>query len=170
MNPSQSQIFFGTGTLSGPAHPAPFLRLVVAEWTFVRRLDLIGRGEFGGAAALVEDKVSVIVVFGEPAARAAQRATHTIPIIAVASDLVASDLIYPNRSGETYSVTYNPNHRWFYFPDMTPDEALLLKCYDSTTDGRTRFGPHTAFVDPTTPADAAPRESIELRTLVFHRQ
>jgi hypothetical protein len=52
---------------------------------------------------------------------------------------------------------------------MTADEALLLKCYDSATDGRTRFGPHTAFVDPTTPADAAPRESIELRTLVFHK-
>ena len=85
-------------------------------------------------------------------------------------DLVASDLIYPNRCGETYSVRYNPNHRWFYFPEMTPDEALLLKCYDSATDGRTRFGPHTAFVDPTTPADALPRESIELRTLVFHKQ
>ncbi len=84
-------------------------------------------------------------------------------------DLVASDLIYPNRRGETYSVKYNPNHRWFYFPDMTPDEAILLKCYDSATDGRTRFGPHTAFVDPATPVDAAPRESIELRTLVFHR-
>ena len=85
-------------------------------------------------------------------------------------DLVASDLIYPNRRGETYSVKYNPDHRWFYFPDMTSDEALLLKCYDSATDGRTRFGPHTAFVDPTTPADAAPRESIEVRTLVFHKQ
>jgi hypothetical protein len=86
-----------------------------------------------------------------------------------ADDLVASDLIYPNRRGETYSVRYNPAHRWFYFPEMTPDEALLLKCYDSATDGRTRFGPHTAFVDPTTPHDAAPRESIELRALVFHR-
>jgi len=84
-------------------------------------------------------------------------------------DLVASDLIYPNRRGETYSVTYSPDHRWFYFPDMTPDEAILLKCYDSATDGRTRFGPHTAFTDPTTPADAPPRESIELRTLVFHK-
>jgi hypothetical protein len=84
-------------------------------------------------------------------------------------DLVASDLIYPNRSGETYSVKYNPNHRWFYFPEMTPDEALLLKCYDSADDGRTRFGPHTAFTDPTTPVDAAPRESIELRALVFHK-
>jgi hypothetical protein len=85
-------------------------------------------------------------------------------------DLVASDLVYPNRSGETYSVKYNPDHRWFYFPEMMPDEAILLKCYDSATDGRTRFGPHTAFVDPTTPADAAPRESIELRTLVFHKR
>ena len=84
-------------------------------------------------------------------------------------DLVASDLVYPNRSGETYSVKYNPDHRWFYFPEMTVDEALLLKCYDSETDGRTRFGPHTAFVDPTTPPDALPRESIELRTLVFHK-
>ncbi len=84
-------------------------------------------------------------------------------------DLVASDLIYPNRRGETYSVKYNPGHRWFYVPKMTPDEALLLKCYNSAADGRTRFGPHTAFVDPTTPADAPPRESIEVRTLVFHK-
>jgi hypothetical protein len=86
-----------------------------------------------------------------------------------ADDLVASDLIYPNRRGETYSVKYSPNHRWFYFPEMTADEALLLKCYDSANDGRTRFGPHTAFTDPTTPQDAAPRESIEIRALVFHR-
>jgi len=87
-----------------------------------------------------------------------------------ADDLVASDLVYPNRNGETYSVKFNPDHRWFYFPEMTGDEALLLKCYDSATDGRARFAPHTAFVDPTTPEDAPPRESIELRTLVFHRQ
>ena len=85
-------------------------------------------------------------------------------------DLIASDLIYPNRRGETYSVKYNANHRWFYFPEMTPDEALLLKCYDSATDGRTRFAPHTAFIDPTTPPDAEPRESIEVRTLVFHKR
>ena len=86
-----------------------------------------------------------------------------------AGDLVASDLIYPNRSGETYSVKFNQQHRWFYFPEMTADEALLLKCYNSAIDGRSRFAPHTAFVDPTTPANAPPRESIELRTLVFHR-
>ncbi len=83
-------------------------------------------------------------------------------------DLVPADLVYQNRMGETYGVTYNPAHRWFYVPEMQPDEALLLKCFDLETDGRARFAPHTAFEDPTTPADALPRESIEIRTLVFH--
>ena len=45
-------------------------------------------------------------------------------------DLVSSDLVYQNRVGETYGVTYNPAHRWFYVPDMQPDEALLLKCFE----------------------------------------
>jgi hypothetical protein len=84
------------------------------------------------------------------------------------NELVASDLVYPHRVGETYSVKYNPDHRWFYVPRMTADEILLLKCFDSKVDGRARFAPHSAFVDPTTPSDAPPRESIELRTLVFH--
>jgi hypothetical protein len=85
------------------------------------------------------------------------------------NELVAADLVYANRIGETYSVKYNPDHQWFYVPKMTADEILLLKCFDSETDGRARFAPHSAFIDPTTPSDAPPRESIELRTLVFHR-
>jgi hypothetical protein len=85
-----------------------------------------------------------------------------------AGDLVPSDLVYRERTGETYAVTYNPAHRWFYVPEMQPDEVLLLKCFDSETDGRARFMPHTAFDDPTAPTDILPRESIELRTLVFH--
>jgi hypothetical protein len=83
-------------------------------------------------------------------------------------DLVPSDLVYQDRVGETYGVTYNPDHRWFYVPEMRADEALLLKCFDSETDGRARFMPHTAFEDPTTPPGSLPRESIELRTMVFH--
>ena len=83
-------------------------------------------------------------------------------------ELVGSDLVYPNRVGETYSVKFNLDHRWFYVPDMAPDEVLLLKCFDSRADGTARFAPHSAFADPTTPKDAPPRESIELRTLVFH--
>ena len=83
-------------------------------------------------------------------------------------DLVPSDLVYRDRTGETYSVRYNPAHRWFYVPEMRRDEALLLKIADTKTDISARFMPHTAFTDPTTPAGALPRESIELRTLVFH--
>ena len=84
-------------------------------------------------------------------------------------DLVPSDLVYPHRVGETYSVKYNPAHQWFYVPAMRSDEALLLKCSDTNQDVPARFTPHSAFVDPTTPANAPPRESIEVRTLVFHR-
>jgi hypothetical protein len=86
----------------------------------------------------------------------------------VPKDLVPSDLVYRDRVGETYAVTFNPAHRWFYVPEMQPSEALLLKCFDSATDGPARFAPHTAFEDPTAPADVLPRESIEVRTLVFH--
>ena len=85
-----------------------------------------------------------------------------------AADLVPSDLVYRERVGETYSVRFNPAHRWFYTPEMRRDEVLLLKIADTKTDISARFMPHTSFTDPTTPADAFPRESIELRTLVFH--
>ncbi len=82
-------------------------------------------------------------------------------------DLVPQDLIYRDRTGEIYGLTYNPAHRWYYAPAMQADEALLLKCFDSQIDGRARFMPHTSFADPNAPADMPPRESIELRTLVF---
>jgi hypothetical protein len=83
-------------------------------------------------------------------------------------DLVPSDLVYRYRVGETYSVSWNPAHRWYYAPEMRTDEALLLKIADTSAEVAARFMPHTSFTDPTTPPDAAPRESIELRTLVFH--
>jgi hypothetical protein len=84
-------------------------------------------------------------------------------------DLAAADLVFPDRNGEIYLLTYNPAHRWFYVPAMTPDEVLLLKCYDSATDGRARFAPHGSFIDPTAPQDAPLRESIELRAMVFYK-
>jgi hypothetical protein len=83
------------------------------------------------------------------------------------ADLIAAERRYPHRVGETYQVRYNPAHRWFYFPEMRRDEALVFKVYDSQQDGRARFTAHTSFVDPTSPADAPPRQSIEARTLAF---
>src|SRR2546421_3623653 len=82
-------------------------------------------------------------------------------------DLVVSERRYPNRVGQTYAVTYNPEHRWYWFPLMRREEALVFKVYDSLQDGRARFTAHTAFDDPTAPAGARPRESIEIRTLAF---
>ncbi|KZV75233.1 hypothetical protein PENSPDRAFT_748617 [Peniophora sp. CONT] len=84
-------------------------------------------------------------------------------------DLVPTALKYPDRDGETFGVKYNPAHGWKYVRGLTPEEGVLIKCFDSIQDGTVAvLTPHTAFVDPTTPADAPRRESIELRALVFY--
>jgi hypothetical protein len=82
-------------------------------------------------------------------------------------DFVISERRYPNRIGQTYAITYNPAHRWYWLPRMRRDEALVFKVYDSAKDGRARWSAHTAFDDPTSPPHARPRESIEIRTLAF---
>jgi hypothetical protein len=82
-------------------------------------------------------------------------------------DLIAAERRYPHRVGETYRIRHNPAHRWFYFPRMRRDEALVFKVYDSAKDGRARFTAHSSFNDPDTPAGAPPRQSIEARTLAF---
>ena len=82
-------------------------------------------------------------------------------------DLLIAERRYPHRVGQTYRLKYNPRHRWFYFPRMRRDDALVFKVYDSEKDGRARFTPHTSFDDPATPPGAPPRQSIEARALVF---
>jgi hypothetical protein len=82
-------------------------------------------------------------------------------------DLIRAERRYPHRVGETYRIGYNPDHRWFYFPQMRRDEALVFKVYESAKDGRARFTAHSSFDDPNTPEDAPPRHSIEARTLAF---
>jgi len=82
-------------------------------------------------------------------------------------DMLIMDLKYRERTGEIYVMRHSPQHRWVYFPQMEASQALLLKTYDSETDGRARFMGHTAFEDPTTLPDAPKRESIEVRTMAF---
>ncbi len=82
-------------------------------------------------------------------------------------DLLIAERRYPNRVGQTYRLRYNAAHRWFYFPQMRRDEALVFKVYDSAKDGRSRFTPHTSFVDPATKPGAPARQSIEARALAF---
>jgi hypothetical protein len=82
-------------------------------------------------------------------------------------DMLLMELKYRERTGEIYVMRHSPSHRWYYFPRMQANQALLLKTYDSETDGRARFMGHSAFEDPTTPAGALKRESIEVRTMAF---
>jgi len=86
-----------------------------------------------------------------------------------ANDVLPVALVYPDREGETFGVKFNPKQKWTYFSGVTPEELILIKCYDSQQDGSVAlFTPHTAFEDPATPKGAPLRESIELRALVFY--
>jgi hypothetical protein len=120
------------------------------------------------AEALLERRFAIIQVW-----RAINQPIQSNPLaIADARSVAPQDLLvaerrYPNRVGQTYRLKYNPAHRWFYFPRMRREEALVFKVYDSEKDGRARFTPHTSFEDPATPPGAPPRQSIEARALAF---
>lgn len=119
------------------------------------------------AEALLQDRFAVINVW-----RPIRGPVRAMPLAFCDAqglrpdDFVATDLRYPDRTGEVYLLKFSPAQRWFYYPGMKASEALLLKCYDSSGE-HARFTAHTAFEDPTTPRDAPPRESIEVRTLAF---
>jgi len=83
------------------------------------------------------------------------------------NDFLIAERRYPHRVGQTYRLMFSPGHQWYYFPRMRRDEALVFKVYDSETDGRARFTPHSSFDDPTTPANAQARQSIEARAFAF---
>jgi len=120
------------------------------------------------AERLLERRFAIIQVW-----RAINQPIRSNPLaVADARSVAAEDLLiaerrYPHRIGQTYRLRYNPAHRWFYFPEMRRDEALVFKVYDSEKDGRARFTPHTAIDDPSTPPGAPPRQSIEARTIAF---
>jgi hypothetical protein len=86
---------------------------------------------------------------------------------ATQDDMIKMKLRYRDRTGEIFVMRHSPAHRWWYFPKMTPENVVLLKTYESETDGRARFLGHSAFDDPNTPANAVVRESIEIRTMAF---
>ena len=98
-------------------------------------------------------------------------------------DLVVFEIHYADRVGENYFAKKSDRHRWFFYPAMTRDEALLIKQWDSVgrlarTNGAEAdsggdnepctFSFHTAFEDPATPTDAPDRWSIEVRCMVLY--
>ncbi len=82
------------------------------------------------------------------------------------NDYIAVDIVYQDRTGEIYQNAHSEGQRWYYFSNMRRDEALLLKCFDTATDGRTRYTAHTGFFNRSAPEGTPPRESIEVRTLL----
>lgn len=135
------------------------------EWSGPQRVREILPAE---AESLLQRRFAIIQVW-----RAINRTIESSPL-AVADagsvspeDFLVAERRYPNRVGQTYRLMYNERHRWYYFPRMRRDEALVFKVYDSEKDGRARFTPHTSFDDPTSPPGAAPRQSIEARALAF---
>ena len=135
------------------------------EWSGPKRVRDIVPDE---AEALLARRFAIIQVW-----RPIRHPVESWPLaIADAMSLASTDMVvterrYQERTGQTYAITWNPAHRWYWFPHMRPDEALVFKTYESETDGRARWTAHTAFADPTTRPDARPRESIEIRTLAF---
>ena len=135
------------------------------EWSAPKRVHDILPGE---ADELLRRRFAIVqlwrpvhgVVQSQPLAIADARSIEP-------SDLIPVQRRSPDRLGETYSLSYNEKHRWYYYPQMTPDEALIFKVFDSERDSVARFTAHTAFIDPTSAACAPPRHSIEARVLVF---
>jgi hypothetical protein len=135
------------------------------EWSGPQRVRDILPGE---AEELLKHRFAIIQVW-RPIRYPVE--THPLAIADARSvsfdDFIISERRYPNRVGQTYAIAYNPKHKWFWFPRQARNEALVFKVYDSAKVGRARWTAHTAFDDPTTPPNARPRESIEIRTLAF---
>lgn len=136
------------------------------EWSGPQRVREIMGEE---AQALLARRFAIVQVW-----RAINRPVRSNPLaIADARSVAPEELLiaerrYPHRVGQTYRLKYSPRHRWFYFPEMRRDEALVFKVYDSAKDGPARFTPHTSFDAPGTPPGAPPRQSIEARALAFY--
>ena len=85
-------------------------------------------------------------------------------------DFVHFDVTQKNGTvSESYRLDcgHSHRHRWYYYPHMLKDECLLFVQYDSDTTRRVRYTFHTSIKDPTCPANAPFRESIELRCIAF---
>ncbi|PHS73352.1 MAG: methyltransferase [Cycloclasticus sp.] len=96
---------------------------------------------------------------------------HTLALCDATSlgpnDLVSIKRKSDNREGEIQFAFFNEAQRWFYFPELNADEVLIFKTFDSQTDGRARFTPHTAFSNKNSDDDDFIRESIESRCFLF---
>jgi hypothetical protein len=123
----------------------------------------------GEADALLQRRYGIVQVWRSIAPRVESEPLamcdgRSIPEVG----FIRNERRYRDRTAETYHISYNPAHRWFYFPHMTRNEALVFKVFDSDASAGVRYTAHTSFDDPTTRPDAKIRESIEMRAFAFY--
>ena len=94
-------------------------------------------------------------------------ARTTSPDEVTIGDAVIDSPDEPERRFESSLYRANPGHRWLWFSDMQPDEALVFKAFDSDLD-RVQGCPHSAFDHPDCPPDVPPRASAEIRAFSFY--
>ena len=85
-----------------------------------------------------------------------------------AEDAIATERRARDRIGEIYRFAFNPEHKWYYYPQLSPNEAIMIRTFDSASINPMRCAPHCAFDDPSTSDSAPPRCSIEVRAFVLH--
>lgn len=149
-----------------PLDPLDLERLLRGRWQFIN----------------VWRNVACAPVLDKPLALC--DAASTVP-----EDLVVFEIRYADRVGENFFSRANPRHAWYYYPSLTRDEAIMIKCWDSRgaafagkmeaargyapcptalSTVPATFSLHTGFEDPATPPGAPERESIEVRLVAFY--
>ena len=159
------------GQVDKPSSRGPVGRVHIDQtpWAGEERVRLHTGDE---AEALLRERVQIINVW-RPINGAVE--DHPLALADYRSvdwenDLVPVTLKYRDRDGETFSVKYSDKLKFYYKSRIDSDEVYLIKCFETKLDGRARLTPHTAFTDPNTPDNARPRESIEVRALVFSHE
>ena len=144
--------------------PSAFIHNDYTPRSAVKRIhDLMG----AEAASLARGDFAIVNVW-RPI-----ESVRSAPVALCDARTIAADSLVPAerrakaRTGEIFLVHYGADQRWIYFPEMQTDEVLLIKTYDSRTDGRARWSPHTSFDAPDDGSIPPPRESIETRLFVF---
>jgi len=99
-----------------------------------------------------------------PLALCDARSVH--PGDGVPADQVIDSEDMPEQRIENAVFHYSPAQRWGYFPNMSRDEVLVFKGYESDPS-RAAGVPHAAFDDSLCPTDAPRRESLDERVLAF---
>ncbi|HEX8611338.1 MAG TPA: CmcJ/NvfI family oxidoreductase [Telluria sp.] len=157
---------FGRAGRGEPAGPNGCVHNDYTEQSGEKRLGLV----FGDLAAQLQgQRYSIVNVWRSIRASVLDTPLAVCDARSVAADdLVDAEVRYPRRTGEIYLARHAARHRWFYYPAMHPDEALVFKQYDSQRSGTARFTPHAAFDHPHAPPGVPPRVSIEARCLVIY--